>query len=365
MDAVTDGLIDRVYEAAIVPELWGETCDLISAEIGGFSTALITVAPQGALRWVCSPCITEQMAMYQASGLAERTERPRRGLELAPGSFMRDIDLQTMEELQNEPLYTELLQPIGLSWEMGAVFLEPSGAMLIFSMLARTEDGPFDETAVRRINTVKADLARAAFMSTRLAFREAQTMAQSLSIVGLPAAVIGDRGNVVAMNDRMEALAPRVMTTASDRMRLADAEANALLSSILETLRLDKAPKVQSIPIAAQIDAPALVLHVVPVKRNARDIFTRSYALVVITPVGQVGPPDLKVICGLFDLTRVEARVAQELTKGRTVEEVALSLGVGRETVRSHLKSIFAKTGVSRQQQLVLLLSGLGQSLAG
>ena len=63
MDAVTDGLIDRVYEAAIVPELWGETCDLISAEIGCFSTALITVAPQGTLRWVCSPCITEQMAM--------------------------------------------------------------------------------------------------------------------------------------------------------------------------------------------------------------------------------------------------------------------------------------------------------------
>jgi len=34
-------------------------------------------------------------------------------------------------------------------------------------------------------------------------------------------------------------------------------------------------------------------------------------------------------------------------------------LGIGRETARSHLKKVFAKTRVSRQADLVALLSNL------
>lgn len=356
-------LIDRIYEASIIPELWSETCDLISAEIGAFSTALISMMPGNALKWVSSECIAVHMAQYEQSGLPERSNRPKLGLETAPGTFMRDIDILSPEELVVDPIRTELLEPIGLPWEMGAAFLEPSGSLFIFSLLARKEDGPFTEDAVAHMNTLKADLARAAFLSTRLAFRQAQSMVQSLSMVGLPAAVIGDRGDVVAMNDRMEALSPRLRTGAHDRLHIADRDAQGLLAAALEQTAAGNVSAVQSIPIAATEEAPALIVHVVPVRRNARDIFTRSRVVLIVTPVGDVGPPDLKVICGLFDLTRIEARVAQELTRGHSVEQVASILGSSVQTVRTHLKAIFQKTGVNRQQQLVLLLSGMGQSL--
>nr|WP_306766152.1 helix-turn-helix transcriptional regulator [Shinella pollutisoli] len=352
-------LIDRIYEAAVIPELWAEACDLLSEETGAYSTALITLVPNAPPRWVSSACIAEQMKVYEESGLAARSPRPQRGLAIAPGNFMRDIDIMTPEELAVDPIRAELLEPIGLPWEMGAVFLEPSGSLLVFSQLSSAEMGPFGEKAVARMNALKADLARAAFLSARLAFKQARTMVQTLAMVGLPGAVVGDRGNVVAANAPMEDLAPRVRIGTRDRLHIADAGANALFSTALEQLSTGHAPSVQSLPIAATEDAPPLVLHLIPVRRNARDIFSRSSALLVFTPVGAVGPPDMRVLCGLFDLTRIEARVAQELTRGHSVEEVAAILGSRVQTVRTHLKAIFRKTGVNRQSQLVLLLSGL------
>ena len=53
----------------------------------------------------------------------------------------------------------------------------------------------------------------------------------------------------------------------------------------------------------------------------------------------------------LLELTPAEARLARTLAQGQT-ESAAVSLN----TVRTHLKSIFSKTGVSRQSDLVRLI---------
>lgn len=353
-------IVERIYEAAVVPELWSDLCERLSEGVGAFSTALITVRPEGHVRWVSSRCVRDQMMRYQQSDLPQRTRRPVLGLQLAPNAFLRDIDLMPMADLVEDPLRTELLEPIGLAWEMGASFLEPSGSTIVFSILNETEKGPFSETALGRMNAVKGDLARAAFLSARLAFQQARTMTETLSLLGLPALVVGETGEVASMNGLAEALAPRLATGAFNRLIFADRRAGDLFRNCLEALRLGVAPPVQSLPVAATEEGPPLVLHIVPVRRHAQDIFSAGRVLVVVTPVGLVGPPDAKVIMGLFDLTRVEARVAQELTRGLTIDDISKTLGVARETVRTHLKAVFRKTGMNRQQELVRMLSGLG-----
>lgn len=57
----------------------------------------------------------------------------------------------------------------------------------------------------------------------------------------------------------------------------------------------------------------------------------------------------------LYGLTEAEARVMAELALGRTVEEVAAAHGVRPSTVRAQVRSIFEKTGVHRQTDLVRL----------
>jgi len=61
-----------------------------------------------------------------------------------------------------------------------------------------------------------------------------------------------------------------------------------------------------------------------------------------------------------FGLTKAEAKLARWLADGGSVIGFAESRGVAPGTVRTHLKSIFAKTGVHRQAQLASLVLGRG-----
>jgi DNA-binding CsgD family transcriptional regulator len=61
----------------------------------------------------------------------------------------------------------------------------------------------------------------------------------------------------------------------------------------------------------------------------------------------------------LFHLTPAESRIAMLLAAGREPSEIAARTRSSYATVRSHLKSIYQKTNVSRQSQLVRLISML------
>ncbi len=64
----------------------------------------------------------------------------------------------------------------------------------------------------------------------------------------------------------------------------------------------------------------------------------------------------------LFGLTPAEASLAVLLGDGLTLDEATHALGTARNTGRAHLRSIFAKTGVTRQTMLVrLIVTSLAQ----
>ena len=59
----------------------------------------------------------------------------------------------------------------------------------------------------------------------------------------------------------------------------------------------------------------------------------------------------------LFGLTRTEGVVAAALGRGASLEDIAVNMGIGLSTVRSHLKRILAKTGTHRQAEAAALLA--------
>jgi DNA-binding CsgD family transcriptional regulator len=60
----------------------------------------------------------------------------------------------------------------------------------------------------------------------------------------------------------------------------------------------------------------------------------------------------------LLGLTRAEAALAVCLVRGQSINEAAVSLGISRNTARTQLASIFARTGTNRQPQLVSHILG-------
>lgn len=58
-----------------------------------------------------------------------------------------------------------------------------------------------------------------------------------------------------------------------------------------------------------------------------------------------------------YRLTPAEARLAAHIAAGGTVAGYAALSGVAEGTARTHLKAVFAKTGVHRQSDLIRLLA--------
>ena len=69
---------------------------------------------------------------------------------------------------------------------------------------------------------------------------------------------------------------------------------------------------------------------------------------------GKVDPP-VRLAQQLFQLTPAETALAIQMANGLSLEEAAEVLGIRRNTARAHLRSIFSKTGVRRQTELVRL----------
>ncbi len=67
-------------------------------------------------------------------------------------------------------------------------------------------------------------------------------------------------------------------------------------------------------------------------------------------------PPDLHEFSRLFRLTPAEEKLCAQLAQGYTLTEAATSLGIKVETARDRIKTIFDKTALRRQADLVALL---------
>jgi DNA-binding CsgD family transcriptional regulator len=61
-----------------------------------------------------------------------------------------------------------------------------------------------------------------------------------------------------------------------------------------------------------------------------------------------------------YGLTKAEARVAATASSGRTTAEAGLALGLSPNTVKTHLRRVFAKTDTNGHAELAALLANIG-----
>jgi DNA-binding CsgD family transcriptional regulator len=171
--------------------------------------------------------------------------------------------------------------------------------------------------------------------------------------------VLRHDGKVAAGNRLLEDFAPQVVIAARDFVRFQYAPANDLMAKALQAARTNGSFVSRSFPLPRNDEAPPVVVHLVPVRGNARDIFLSAAFFLIVTPVDRSRVPTAETIQGLFDLTPAEARVARSLAAGSDVAATAAQLSVSAETVRTHVKAILSKSGMPRQTDLVAAIASV------
>jgi DNA-binding CsgD family transcriptional regulator len=355
----TSELLDLVYEAAAIPEKWPTVLDRMAQIAGGVGTFLITADPR-TIRWTSSGALRQLGLDILEGRWHERNTRMERLLLHRHSGFMRDVDMFSLEEMDQDPSFRDLLRPRGFGWCGGFLVQVPSDDMLLFSVERRFVDGPIESSAVSQLNTLRPHLARAAMVSARLQMERARGMTESLTTMGLPSAVLLGSGKVVAISPLFEKIGPQIIFKAFGGVALADAGANALLSQAIENLSsVESEVSAKSIAVPADGENEAFVVHLIPVRRSAHDVFGSAMGILVVTPLGSAETLPEDLLNGLFDLSPAEVRAANGILQGKTIEELAVAFGLSRETIRSQVKAVLAKTGMARQADLVSLLANV------
>ncbi|WP_334360948.1 MULTISPECIES: helix-turn-helix transcriptional regulator [unclassified Bradyrhizobium] len=352
-----ESLIDRIYEAGLVPSLWPAVLGELGAAVGGNGGFLFGVR-DGYTSAVNSVEYDEIVPVFLRDGWSERDPDLPRAIALNHAGFVTDHDLLSEEEIATNDVYCNFYRKHGIGYRAGTIIPIPSGDSIAIVVPRHQDRGPVPREIVTLLDGLRPHLARASLTANRLGFERARAQADALQVLGLPGAVLRGRGRVFAANGLFEALMPSLFQDRAQRVTIADVAADVLLGEALGTLPFAGDRTVKSIPIAATAGQVPMVLHVIPVRGSAHDIFTRATALLVVTPVNRAAVPTAEVLQGLFDLTPAEARVARGIGQAETIDTLADASGVNRETVRSQLKAVLSKTGLSRQQELVSLLAG-------
>jgi len=350
-------LIDRIYECSVVPELWPEVLDelaLLTDSRGG-----LLFSAHKALSWTASETVRDVFDEYVRDGWFTRCSRRICLMNESQPSFFVEQDFWTEEQLGADPIYRDFFRPHGLGWSAGTGLRIPTGDNIVFSIERAFERGPIESEHIERLNAVRPHLARSALVSSRLGLKRAQGAAEALTALGLPAVLLDQTGRVVEANEQAAAMTDCIQFAAGNRLILTDKRASEKLADALSGMEVEPEAPSWTFPLRNELGAPKLVLHIMPIRRSAQDIFGQSYALLVMTPLTTPRAPSLGLMRSLFDFTPSEARVAQGLATGRSPEEIADLGGVAITTVRSQLRRVLEKTGCSRQAEVAALLSSV------
>ena len=352
---LVEPLINDIYEAAVVPDKWQSVLDRLAELADGEGTLLFAAGP-GAPRWVSSNAIQGVIAEWTQSRWFLDNPRGRRLIPIDEPRFLTDLDALTLEEMDASDFYTELLRPRGLGWCVGTSIRSPSGDTLVFSIEKAHKKGPVPREIAERLNDLRPHLARAALLSGRLGLDRARTTIATLEMIGLPAAAVTGTGKVVSANEGLLNRVRGVEVGANDMIRLANSAAQTLLMETIAGNSYVALNLGRSIPVGGTKQAPPFVVHVVPLRGAGLDLFTGALSIIFLTPVVPNSSPAPELLQALFDLSPAEARIASQLTDGRSIDQIAVTNGLSHNTIRTQLKSVFAKTGVQRQAELVSLL---------
>ncbi|MGZ8245117.1 helix-turn-helix transcriptional regulator [Methylomagnum sp.] len=358
--------VEVIYDCVIQPERWREAvrtiCALCESPYGSVSVFDLETCDN--IRLYDHGYSPEYWYEYQRYA----AEHPI----LPAVRFMPEGDVATIalgcgdEEFFGSRVYREFLQPRGQCDFIGLLALR-TGSRIGYLHACRNLDQPrYGADQIRIFNLLSKHVCRAMKISDLFDLRTLQTETLEQTLDGLAAGVFlcARDGRVVHMNSaaRQQIHAGRALRLVGSRLSPADPNASRQLASALADAVDEEAETLHgghSIALPDR-DSAGLVATVLPLGRGRRQSISKPFAAAAAIFVQD--PAVLPLFPGeafakLYGLTGGELRVALAMAPGFQLEEIADMLGIGLQTVKTHLQHIFQKTNTSRQVDLVALMS--------
>ena len=361
-------LTGDIYDAALDPSLWIDVLAKCAQFVGGSAAALFS---RDAANKRCSAAYYSGIDPHYKRLVVEKYIKVD---PLTMGRVFANIgepvavtDVIPNDELLQARAYREWGRPQGLVDILNVALDKSATGAALLCVFRHERDGIANEAARHRMRLIVPHMRRAVLIGRVIELRAAEVATFADTLDGISAAMflIDARGRVMHANTKGHALLAegRLLHSAGARLAANDASARQALHEVfIAASSGDAAVGTKGIAVPlTKSDGERYVAHVLPLTSGARRRAGTSYgaaaALFVHKAALEVPSPP-EALARTFKLTPSELRVLLAIVEVGGVAETADALGIGPGTVKTHLLRVFAKTGTSRQAELVKLVAG-------
>lgn len=250
--------------------------------------------------------------------------------------------------------YVDLAHEVDIPHGCQADLRRDAHNLLGFALLRSERSGPTSAEVRADFAVLREQAAAAAAMQVALEREGHHLIAGSFDVMGIACFVLDAGLRVRAQTASAEALVQdRVVKLIDGRVTLARSDDQRRLALEMNTLNTGRS-------LAGHVVVPdgagvmTLKLHRLPIREWSMGF--APAAILVVKRSRYPGAIDVTVLRDTYRLTATEAAIALALLAGRPRMEICAIRGITRETLRTHLRTLFAKLGVNREADAIHLL---------
>ena len=362
--------VDLLYSAAVNDCPWGTALAGVE-QLTGSAGAVVHIVPKSESGTLKTLLGESADGLFIADHVAEWTRdyaplcpRLAAATRWPDAPYYVDHMLLSEREMDRDPVYS-WYGAHGLRYFIFSRLCHTDDVEIVWSLQRRREQGHAQASDIELFELLKPHLARSLALAEQLGTLRSDERFSSAMLEALPQAVFaldaegmlrfanGSGARLLAKSDGLALEAGRLQVAAhQDQQRL-----DSMIRSAIAPL---DAPARAWTRVARPSGRLPFAVFVAPLNVADEEIAaTNARVLVLVHDTGELRCAGIEMLTDLYGLTQAEARLASALSGGHSVESAAALLHMQPATARSHLKSVFRKTGVNRQQDLVRLLASL------
>lgn len=364
-------IVPEIYEATIDPAHWDYVVTMIAKLTGSKSACLYyknkdmeiasTVAQYGLPR---ETGLTPGKQFDKISDMFNTRESSRGKHEAVCTQFYPGSNGLMAADSR---FYLEWMKPHNIFHVGGAQFADSETHRAGIAILRDEARGAWADGDLRVIDEILPHLRRALNIHSEFTYLR---LKQDALLKGLDRLVIGlilydQNGRSVYINPTAEAIIeahPALALQDGELILINPDDEKNLRKTIVDTADIDPDDSwKQSVAIGIthpDVEAPLPIL-VTPMHGNliTSDLdYDGAKVAVFISDPNLQQPISIDALVSVYGLTPSEAQVAISLANGHSIDEIANTSSHSAHTIRSQLKSVFRKTGVTRQSELIKML---------
>lgn len=373
-EALLEPLIEKIYAAPVGTSGWLAFLDALATVLDSSHPSLFFADSSDNKSGVMiASGLDPKMSRAYDDYYAERNVWLKGARQLLKFGIVRSSNsMCSRKTFLRSEWYADFCKPLNWSQALAATILQDgttTSNLAVFSDKSRLE---YDEDDFALVRSLVPHLQRGLKMHQHLAASTAhgQSLEAVLNGLSAPVFLVTAYGKVLFMNAAAERLVGCKDGLLVDAGQLRALHSNdtrllaRLMGSAAETSARRGRRSGGTLKVSRTDGRAPLDVLVSPVTTREDWILRRpAITAIFVTDPNRVTMTEDATLIRLHGLTAAEARVAVALSRGLAGKEICEALNISYNTMRTHMKRIYAKTRTKRQSDLVRFMANLVPAL--